>query len=180
MIADKLGSYAAAQRQIMPEVEHHSHKGVNSRAENSRLPPLRFPADVDPWPHPLPARRFRRGVGQAAYPRRYFNTRSFRVRFLAGLTLRPALYALRLGHSRDWADCRFLSLVRGFGRQPVQGQSRVCNLSRPHAAAALNRRPGEAGLHLQDGQPTPAQAAGRGSACRALQHEVGQDPDGHG
>jgi putative transposase len=27
MITDKLGSYAAAQRQIMPNVEHRSHKG---------------------------------------------------------------------------------------------------------------------------------------------------------
>ena len=38
MITDKLGSYAAAQRQIMPSVEHHSHKGLNNRAENSHLP----------------------------------------------------------------------------------------------------------------------------------------------
>jgi putative transposase len=38
MITDKLGSYAAAQRQIMPTVEHRSHKGLNNRAENSHLP----------------------------------------------------------------------------------------------------------------------------------------------
>jgi putative transposase len=38
MITDKLGSYAAAQRQVMPDVEHRSHKGVNNRAENSHLP----------------------------------------------------------------------------------------------------------------------------------------------
>ncbi len=38
MITDKLGSYAAAQRQIMPVVEHRSHKGLNNRAENSHLP----------------------------------------------------------------------------------------------------------------------------------------------
>ena len=38
MITDKLGSYAAAQRQIMPSVEHHSHKGLNKRPENSDLP----------------------------------------------------------------------------------------------------------------------------------------------
>ncbi len=38
MITDKLGSYAAAQRQLMPEVEHRSHKGLNNRAENSPLP----------------------------------------------------------------------------------------------------------------------------------------------
>ncbi len=38
MITDKLGSYAAAQRQLMPDVEHRSHKGLNNRAENSHLP----------------------------------------------------------------------------------------------------------------------------------------------
>ena len=38
MITDKLGSYAAAQRQVMPSVEHRSHKGLNNRAENSHLP----------------------------------------------------------------------------------------------------------------------------------------------
>src|SRR3712207_4432589 len=38
MITDKLGSYAAAWRQIMPAVDHRSHKGLNNRAENSHLP----------------------------------------------------------------------------------------------------------------------------------------------
>jgi putative transposase len=38
MITDKLGSYAAAKRQIMPAVEHRQHKGLNNRAENSHLP----------------------------------------------------------------------------------------------------------------------------------------------
>jgi putative transposase len=38
MITDKLGSYASAWRQIMPAVEHRSHKGLNNRAENSHLP----------------------------------------------------------------------------------------------------------------------------------------------
>ena len=38
MITDKLGSYAAARRQVMPAIEHRSHKGLNNRAENSHLP----------------------------------------------------------------------------------------------------------------------------------------------
>ncbi|MBD2750268.1 IS6 family transposase [Microvirga sp. BT688] len=38
MITDKLGSYATAVRQIMPKVDHRSHKGLNNRAENSHLP----------------------------------------------------------------------------------------------------------------------------------------------
>lgn len=38
MITDKLRSYAAAKRQIMPTLEHRSHKGLNNRVENSHLP----------------------------------------------------------------------------------------------------------------------------------------------
>ncbi len=38
IITDKLRSYGAAKRQVMPEVEHRSHKGLNNRAENSHVP----------------------------------------------------------------------------------------------------------------------------------------------
>jgi hypothetical protein len=38
IITDKLGSYAAARRMVMPNVEHRSHKGLNNRAENSHVP----------------------------------------------------------------------------------------------------------------------------------------------
>src|SRR5712671_5528329 len=34
LITDKLKSYAAAKREIMPGVEHRQHKGLNNRAEN--------------------------------------------------------------------------------------------------------------------------------------------------
>ena len=37
IITDKLRSYGAAKRQVMPDVEHRSHKGLNNRAENSHL-----------------------------------------------------------------------------------------------------------------------------------------------
>ena len=38
IITDKLRSYGAARRQVMPNVEHRSHKGLNNRAENSHIP----------------------------------------------------------------------------------------------------------------------------------------------
>ncbi|WP_280703092.1 IS6 family transposase [Kitasatospora sp. GP82] len=38
VVTDKLASYGAAHRQVMPSVEHRSHKGLNNRAENSHLP----------------------------------------------------------------------------------------------------------------------------------------------
>ena len=41
LITDKLKSYAAAKREIMPGVEHRQHKGLNNRAENSHQPTRR-------------------------------------------------------------------------------------------------------------------------------------------
>jgi putative transposase len=38
IVTDKLRSYGAAHRQVMPSVEHRSHKGLNNRAENSHQP----------------------------------------------------------------------------------------------------------------------------------------------
>ena len=37
-VTDKIRSYGAAKRDLMPTVEHRSHKGLNNRAENSHLP----------------------------------------------------------------------------------------------------------------------------------------------
>jgi len=41
MITDKLRSYGAAKREIIPGVERRSHKGLNNRAENSHQPTRR-------------------------------------------------------------------------------------------------------------------------------------------
>jgi len=38
VITDKLRSYGAAKREVMPAIEHRFHKGLNNRAENSHLP----------------------------------------------------------------------------------------------------------------------------------------------
>ncbi len=38
IITDKLASYEAAKRAILPGVEHRQHKGLNNRAENSHQP----------------------------------------------------------------------------------------------------------------------------------------------
>ena len=38
VITDKLASYAAAIRRVLPRTEHRSHKRLNNRAENSHLP----------------------------------------------------------------------------------------------------------------------------------------------
>ena len=38
VITDKLMSYGAAMRDVLPSVEHRRHKGLNNRAENSHQP----------------------------------------------------------------------------------------------------------------------------------------------
>lgn len=38
MITDKLRPYGAARRQVVLDVEHRFHKGLNNRAENSHVP----------------------------------------------------------------------------------------------------------------------------------------------
>jgi putative transposase len=38
IITDKLKSYRAAKREILPGVQHRQHKGLNNRAENSHQP----------------------------------------------------------------------------------------------------------------------------------------------
>ncbi|MER6441920.1 IS6 family transposase [Streptomyces sp. NPDC001185] len=38
VVTDKLRSYGAAHREIMPSVEHRSHRGLNNRAESSNQP----------------------------------------------------------------------------------------------------------------------------------------------
>jgi len=43
IVTDKLGSYGAAKRKVMPKVEHRQHKGLNNRAENSHVP-VRVPS----------------------------------------------------------------------------------------------------------------------------------------
>jgi putative transposase len=41
MITDKLGSYTAAKKEIMPGVKHRPHMGLNNRVENSHQPTRR-------------------------------------------------------------------------------------------------------------------------------------------
>jgi len=46
LITDKLGSYEAVKREILPGVEHRQHRYLNDRAENANQPTL----EVD-WRH---------------------------------------------------------------------------------------------------------------------------------
>jgi putative transposase len=58
LITDKLKSYAAAKREIMPGVEHRQHKGLNNRAENSHQPTRRRERIMKRFASPRQAQRF--------------------------------------------------------------------------------------------------------------------------
>jgi putative transposase len=58
MITDKLASYGAAKREIMPKVEHRHHKGLNNRAENSHQPTRRRERQMKRFKSPRQAQRF--------------------------------------------------------------------------------------------------------------------------
>jgi putative transposase len=58
MITDKLASYAAAKKKVMPSVEHRQHKGLNNRAENSHQPTRRRECIMKKFKSAGQARRF--------------------------------------------------------------------------------------------------------------------------
>src|ERR687886_1686496 len=58
MITDKLASYPAAKRDLMPAVEHRRHKGLNNRAENSHQPTRRRERQMKRFKSPGQAQRF--------------------------------------------------------------------------------------------------------------------------
>src|SRR5215208_3275204 len=58
MITDKLASYGAAKREIMPGVEHRQYKGLNNRAENSHQPTRRRERIMKRFKSPRRAQRF--------------------------------------------------------------------------------------------------------------------------
>jgi putative transposase len=58
MITDKLASYPAAKKDLMPGVEHRRHKRLNNRAENSHQPTRRRERQMKRFKSPGQAQRF--------------------------------------------------------------------------------------------------------------------------
>ena len=58
LVTDKLKSYAAAKREIMPGVEHRQHKGLNNRAENSHQPTRQRERIMKRYKSPRQVQRF--------------------------------------------------------------------------------------------------------------------------
>ena len=91
IITDKLASYGAAKREILPGVEHRQHKRLNNRAENSHQPTRQRERTMRRFKSAGQAQRFLSAFGpiQGHFrPRRHrFTATAYRVerqrRFLA-------------------------------------------------------------------------------------------------
>ena len=74
LITDKLASYGAAKRAVLPSVEHRQHKRLNNRAENSHQPTRERERRMRRFKSPGHAQRFLAAYGPIAShfrPRRH-------------------------------------------------------------------------------------------------------------
>jgi putative transposase len=74
VITDKLASYGAAKRDVLPSVEHRRHKGLNNRAENAHQPTRERERRMRRFKSPGHAQRFLAAYGPIAAhfrPRRH-------------------------------------------------------------------------------------------------------------
>jgi putative transposase len=101
IITDKLRSYGAAKRELLPGVEHRQHKGLNNRAENSHQPTR------------LREKKMRR-----------FTSANQAQRFLSAFSLiaghfQPRRHRLCAGEDRAILQSRFQHWNEGTGVKPV-------------------------------------------------------------
>ncbi len=74
VITDKLASYGAARRAVLPSVEHRRHKGLNNRAEHAHQPTRERERRMRRFKSPRHAQRFLAAYGPIAShcrPRRH-------------------------------------------------------------------------------------------------------------
>ncbi len=66
LITDKLNSYGAAKRELLPGVEHRQHRYLNNRAENSHQPTRQRERRMQRFKSPGQAQRFLSAYGPIA------------------------------------------------------------------------------------------------------------------
>jgi putative transposase len=76
LITDKLKSYGAAKREMLPSVEHRQHKYLNNRAETSHQPTRQRERRLQGFKSPGHAQRFLSAYGPIA---QHFRPRRHRV-----------------------------------------------------------------------------------------------------
>jgi putative transposase len=97
VVTDKLRSYSAAHREVMPSVEHRSHKGLNNRAENSHQPTRQRERAMKGFRSTGGAQRFLAafsGISPHFRPRRHLMTASG---YRAEMTIRFAIWEQATG-----------------------------------------------------------------------------------
>jgi putative transposase len=67
LITDKLPSYSAAKREILPAVEHRQHRYLNNRAENSHQPTCQRERRMQRFKSPGHAQRFLAAYGLISF-----------------------------------------------------------------------------------------------------------------
>jgi putative transposase len=77
MITDKLGSYEAAKKEVMPSVEHRRHRRLNNRSENSHQQTRQRERTMRRFKSPGHAQRFLSAFGPI---REHFCPRRHRLR----------------------------------------------------------------------------------------------------
>jgi putative transposase len=76
IVTDRLKSYGAAMREILPSVEHRQHRYLNNRAENSHQPTRQRERRVQGFKSSGHAQRFLAAYGPIA---QYFRPRRHRL-----------------------------------------------------------------------------------------------------
>ena len=76
IITDKLASYGAAKRELLPSVEHRQHRYLNNRAENSHQPTRQREQRMQRFKSPGQAQRFLSAYGPIA---QHFRVRRHRL-----------------------------------------------------------------------------------------------------
>jgi putative transposase len=100
MITDKLRSYNAAKRQVMPSGEHRSHKGLNNRAENSRQPIRRRERMMKRFKSTRQLRRFV-SIHDPAANLFHFPRHSVRLLAIVHHRLQLLAFPIRTSHDKD-------------------------------------------------------------------------------
>jgi putative transposase len=102
IITDKLKSYGAAKREILPSVEHRQHRYLNNRAENSHQPTRQREWRLQGFKSPGQAQRFLSTYGtivQHFRPRRHrFSDSAYRQE------MRHRFHTYMAGH-HELLDC---------------------------------------------------------------------------
>ncbi|MGW1901346.1 IS6 family transposase [Streptomyces hirsutus] len=92
IVTDRLRSYGAAHREVMPSVEHRSHQGLNNRAENSHQPTRQRERAMKGFRSTGGAQRFLAafsGISPRFRPRRHLMTAAH---YRAEMTVRFAIW----------------------------------------------------------------------------------------